>query len=215
MDSQELLDKDKIVIQVMLLGESQVGKTSIVNSYIGESFQENIRPTVGIGFAQKHIHVGNGTVFLNIWDGSGQEKYRSMQRVFMKNINVFIFVYDITNKKSFDELKNWKIEAQDIGRKFTNIIIFGNKSDLYIDEKVTEEEARNFADEIGAKFFLVSAKNNYNIENGFEYLIKQILDPNYVEIIEEEEETKSIYIRKQEKPRRNYICCGFNSRESL
>ena len=83
-----------------------------------------------------------------------------------------------------------------------------------MDKEVSEEEVRKFANEIGANFCLVSAKNNYNIEKGFENLIKQLLDPNYVEIIEEVK-PKTIYIRKQEKPRRHYICCGFNSRESL
>ena len=136
-----------------------------------------------------------------------------MEKTYMKKNDAFIFVYDITNKKSFDELKFLFEEVKDIVGKLKNTIIFGNKSDLYLDEEVTEEEGKKFADEIGANFCLVSAKNNNNIEEGFNSLIDQILKSNYFEKKINILKKNRIYLQKEEKAKkRQAICSGASGR---
>ena len=177
MDSQELIDKN-IALKITLLGESQVGKTSIINRYIGQDFKEEYKPSLSGYYNKKYFDYESNEKFLDIWDTSGNENLKPLNKVFIKKAKGVIFVYDITNKESFDKLKYWVKEAHDQAGEFKSII-FGNKSDLYTDQKVSEEEGKKLANEIGANFCLVSAKDNINIKEGFENLIDQILPNRY------------------------------------
>ena len=208
MDSQELIEKDNY-IKIMLVGESKVGKTSIINTYTGKIFQNEYNPTTTIVYNDKYFDYENNHILLNIWDGIGDEKFRSLHKIFMRDVKGFILVFDITNKKSFDELEYWAEQSHDISRD-AKIIIFGNKSDLNLDQKVSEEEVKKFADKIGANFCLVSAKENNNIKEGFKNLIDQIIQSGYFE------KEKYFYkLQKSEKntEKRNYVgICGKSSK---
>ena len=202
MSSRELLKRiEDITISITLLGGLVVGKTSISNRLIGNDFKEDYIPTIGNEKLYRDFdHKNNRKITVRIWDTAGQERLRSIAIRTIRTSKGVIFVYDITNRKSFEEMKSLFYETKE---KISDLksIIFGNKSDLYLYEEVTEEEGKKFADEMGAIFCLVSAKNNdNNIEKSFQILIDQILTDIY--FVEERE----IKLRKEQRKRKTECC---------
>ena len=131
-------------IKVTLLGNSGVGKTCIIKRYLDDEFSLEEQVTFSANFSQKEVTIGDKTVILDIWDTAGQEQYRSMGRNFYKDSYIVCLVYDITNKDSFEDLKNiWYNELITYGEKYTVTAVVGNKSDCFEKEEVKEEEASN------------------------------------------------------------------------
>ena len=156
--------------KVVLLGDSGVGKTCIISRYISGSFDKNIASTNGASYCSKMVkfeELGKN-LLLDVWDTAGQEKYRALTKFFYKDASVVILVYDITREESFNNLKNYWYNQLQENCKNVVIGLAGNKCDLYEEEKVSEVEAREFADKIGAIFELTSAKNNTGINDIFE-----------------------------------------------
>ena len=167
--------------KVVLLGDSGVGKTCIISRYISGSFDKNITSTNGASYCSKMVkfeELGKN-LLLDIWDTAGQEKYRSLTKFFYKDATIVILVYDITREDSFDNLKNYWYNQLQENCKNVVLGMAGNKCDLYEEEKVTEIEAREFADSIGAIFELTSARNNTGINDLFQKVGNKYLDPNY------------------------------------
>ena len=156
-------------LKIVLIGESGVGKTSIIYQFIDKSFLYDQQTTIGGTFATKKVKCSNGKILkLEIWDTAGQEKYRSVTKMFYKDADAAILVYDITSKNSFDGLKNyWLKEVRDSSEKNVILIILGNKSDLFEREQVDNEEANAFAKELNALFFTTSAKDSSTINKIF------------------------------------------------
>ena len=122
--------------------------------------------------------IGESITF-DIWDTNGREKFRSMAKIFYKGAKMAILVYDITRKESYDSVKNWWYkDIKEHGDPDIVIGIAGNKSDRYDDEEVPEQEAREFAESIGAVFSLTSAQNNSGIDELFKDMGKKYLCPN-------------------------------------
>ena len=152
-------DKDFESLKLVLIGESGVGKTSIISQFIDQVFQNDIQSTIGGTFSTKEIKCGNGKILkLEIWDTAGQERYRSVTKMFYKDANAALLVYDITNKYSFEELqKYWIGQVKESSPKDIILAIVANKSDLIEREQVDEATAREFAKKINALFALTSA----------------------------------------------------------
>ncbi len=163
-------------IKIVLLGDVGVGKSYIISKYIRNEFNENKAPTSGAYNYQKTIKIRDKEVLLELWDTAGQEKFRSLGKIFYQKAEAVCLVYDITNKKSFENLKNnWYEDLQQYGRKDVIIAVVGNKSDLYETEQVTEKQAKDFAEEKGAFFQLTSAECNAGINELFKYLAEEYL----------------------------------------
>ena len=156
-------------LKIVLIGESGVGKTSIIYQFIDKNFLYDQQTTIGGTFATKKVKCSNGKILkLEIWDTAGQEKYRSVTKMFYKDADAAILVYDITSKNSFDGLKNyWLKEVKDSSEKNVILVILGNKSDLFEREQVDNEEANAFAKELNALFFATSAKDSITINKLF------------------------------------------------
>ena len=168
--------------KVVLLGDSGVGKTCIISRYISGSFDENSASTNGASYCSKNVAYDKlgKNLLLDIWDTAGQEKYKALTKFFYKDAAVCILVYDITNKGSFDNLKNfWYSQLKENSDKGIVLGLAGNKCDLYENEAVTENEARQFANDIGAIFELTSAQNNTGIDELFFEVGNKYLDPNF------------------------------------
>ena len=161
--------------KVVLIGEPIVGKTSIITQFIDQTFQEDIQTTTGGTFSTKSVSCGNGKVLkFEIWDTAGQERYRALAKMFYKDANAAILVYDVTRKETFEELKNyWAGQVRDNAPEKIILAIAGNKSDLIEQETVDEGEARNFAKELNAIFISTSAKSSEGINNLFEEIAKK------------------------------------------
>ena len=175
-------------VKAVLLGESGVGKTCIIARFINGTFESNIMSTTGASYAGKTMifeEFDGKCVKFEIWDTAGQEKYRSLTKIFYKDARIAILVYDITRKDSFKELKEyWYQQLKECSPENIVIGIAANKCDLYDNEQVPEEEARAFADEIGAVFKLTSANTNTGIEELFKAVGCKVLDPNFSEEVE-------------------------------
>ena len=168
-------------VKVVLIGEAGVGKTSIISRFTKDIFDKDQISSSSAQFISKEIKVNNQSINLDIWDTAGQEKYRSLARMFYKESQVIVFVYEIINKKSFDALKNyWYKEALNNSTAQFYFVV-GNKSDLYEREEVSDDEAKAFAKEINGIFKLTSAASNIGIERLFQCIGKKIIDPNYCE----------------------------------
>ena len=179
--------------KVVLLGDSGVGKTCIITRYIQETFAENCTSTNGASYCSKNVKFEKlgKNLLLDIWDTAGQEKYKSLTKFFYKDAKVAILVYDITRRDSFDNIKNyWYNQLKENGDSNLVLGVAGNKCDLYENEKVSENEAREFAEQIGAVFELTSAANNTGITELFQDVGNKYLDPNYQQIIKEVDDEK-------------------------
>ena len=175
--------------KVVLVGESGVGKTSIITQFIDQTFQEDIQSTTGGTFSTKSVVCDGGKILkFEIWDTAGQEKYRSLTTMFYKDANAAVMVYDVTRKDSFEEMKNyWAIQIKDNSPENIILAIAANKSDLIEQETVDEEEARNFAKELNAIFVTTSAKSSEGINSLFEEIAKKYSGATNITIKEEED----------------------------
>ena len=179
--------------KVVLVGESGVGKTCIISRYISGSYNDNCPTTNGASYCSKNVRYENlgKNLLLDVWDTAGQERYKSLTKFFYKDAAVAILVYDITRKQTFDSLKNyWYSQVKENARNNIVLGIAGNKCDLYEKEEVSEAEAREFAANIGAIFYLTSAQNNTGINELFRDAGNKYLDPNFQQKLKCEEEQK-------------------------
>ena len=189
MTDKDEVEDDEEEIKVILVGEMGTGKTSLINTAIGLQFQEKLASTTTNSIMNKTMKINGKNYSINLWDTIGQEKYRSLTKIFMKGSKVVIFVYDITNKESFKELNYWFESTKDIINEQTVMGIVGNKSDLFLKEEVSENEARQLAKEKGYEFALTSAKNSAMFCEFLEKLIKKYLGEE-IDDDDEEDNTK-------------------------
>ena len=163
--------------KVILVGEAGVGKTCLIKQYLDRTFDPEEIPTIAGQEVFKEINVENENIKLTIWDTCGQERFRSINKIFMKESDIVILVYDKTNMKSFQELKNYWYDnvVSNIGNNFV-IGIAGNKYDLLEEEKVHTHDGIKYAKSIGAIFKETSATSHDEIEQLFEELARKFVN---------------------------------------
>ena len=168
-----MTNKDKKnILKVILLGESSVGKTSLINVFCKKPFEEGISNTISASCFSREIETEKGKFTIRIWDTAGQEKFRSLNKIFIKDSNIVLFVYDISRNKTFEELNYWhKYSENCLGENVALYGVVGNKIDLFDKEEELKEQnkdiefvdvntAKDFANRIEAKFCEASAKTN-------------------------------------------------------
>jgi small GTP-binding protein len=199
------MDKDEIGIKVTLIGESSVGKTSIINRYAKDNFSQELESTLGANYSQKKIVRHGKKIRLDLWDTAGQEKYRAIGRHFYKESYIVCLVYDITNHDSFEKLKSvWYPDLKEFGEKLRIVAVVGNKIDKYLEEEVKDEEAKAFSEEIGAINKRTSAMEGTNIEDLFNVLVDKYLTEISGMIIEGDK----IKIKKEDQDKnKKKGCC--------
>jgi len=154
------------VIKLTLLGNQTVGKTSIRNAYLNIEFNEETLSTVGYNKVDTKLKLNDGKeIKLAIWDTAGQERFHSVALTSLKNSQGIILVYDVTNRKSFNDLNTWLSDIKNVTDKIS-IILFGNKCELK-NREVTKEEAEKFAKSHKIPYIETSAKLKININEGF------------------------------------------------
>ena len=202
-------------IKMILLGESGVGKTSIIKRYLDDQFDKNETSTLSMSYVGKTIQIDNEEIRLNIWDTIGQEKYRSISKLFLNETKIVILVYSIDNGESFKELNYWYDLYKEFLGEETILGIAGNKMDLYLNQEVDEEKAKEYAESRGSIFSLVSAKDNKeSIDNFLTKLVKAYLNKDNPKN-ENENNEKGNTIKLDEKnvggnPQGEGGCCGKN-----
>ena len=173
--------KDNITCKVVLVGESGVGKTCIIQRYVNNDYNENTESTTASTYTYKIVDYKqyNKSISFDIWDTAGQELYRAMAKNFYLNAAIGILVYDVRRRESFEALKDyWHEQLKQSGEENMVFGVAGNKCDLFQEEKVSEEEGKSFAKSIGAIFHLTSCKESIGIDELFEECGKQYLEKN-------------------------------------
>ena len=201
-------DKDEIGIKVTLIGESSVGKTSIINRYTRNAFTQELESTLGANYSQKKIELHGKKIRMDLWDTAGQEKYRAIGRHFYKESYIVCLVYDISNLDSFEKLKEvWYPELKEHGEKLRILALVGNKIDKYLEEEVKEEDAKKFANEINAINKRTSAMEGTNIEDLFTTLAEKYLTDIANLVIQKEDSNIQIKTNDIKDPGKKKKCC--------
>ena len=184
------MSEKPLKLKLIFVGHGKVGKTSLINQYINKTFTEGYVMTVGGDKTLKKLNVRGRDLNIEICDTAGQKEYRAVNKIFMKNTDIALIVYDITNRKSFEELNNWIKGVKEINNNQN--VIFGiaaNKSDLYEQKVINKKEGEEFAKNNKALFFETSAKDYDSVENVFiklteEYLKKEEEKKRELELIQ-------------------------------
>ena len=179
------MEQNKILERkVITLGDSEVGKTSLILRLLDNVFTHNYLSTIGFDLKKKLVKLDNGEeIRLLIYDTAGQERFRALSRNYIKKANGILIVYDITNKVTFQNAENWIKYARDEMSKNIPMYLVGNKSDLEELRQISIEEGEKLSDQYGLKFYETSSKNGNNVEKCFKDLSKDLYD-----IVKQEEE---------------------------
>ncbi|OMJ93478.1 hypothetical protein SteCoe_3600 [Stentor coeruleus] len=156
--------------KLVFLGDIYVGKTSIINRFMYESFDTNYQATIGIDFLSKTLYLDDRTVRLQLWDTAGQERFRSLIPNYIRDSSVAVIVFDITNKQTFINCDKWVEDVKNERGNDAVVVLVGNKIDRSDERTVSQEEAQNKAKAFDALYIEASAKTGDNVKQ----LFKQI-----------------------------------------
>ncbi len=183
-------------LKIILVGDKNVGKSCLIYQYTIKEFSPEYKSTTSNDRSEVEIKVNDLIIRATIWDTIGQERYISVNTLFMKNTKIALLVYDITNRQTFANLENWNERLKN-NCDCKVIGIIANKSDLYEDQVVSKEEGENFAKSINGLFFETSAMDYESVSNAFQQLVEKYVNDGYedIKIYEEKknnEEKKNI-----------------------
>ena len=206
---------EEIYIKILILGDSTVGKTTLLLKYVDCYFPKAYIATIGVEYKVKKINLNGLDLNLQIWDSAGQERFLGITKNFMKGADGIIYMYDITNKESFDNLKNWIMQSEESIEDFKKIII-GNKIDLEKERQVTKELLEQFCQGRDIQGFEISAKNDVNnieISKCFETLVQLIIEGKSKEQLldrfseDSRSRSKSVISYNKHTKKRKKKCC--------
>ena len=163
----------ELKFKILILGDSGVGKTSMLLKYVDNFFPQTHIATIGVEFKTKIITKGKYKITLNIWDTAGQERFKSITRGLYQGATGIIFVYDITKRETFSGVKNWIKDAEGYG-KF-DCVVCGNKIDLEVNRVVKLDELKECGIKKKIDFIETSAKTGNNIYQAFDKLVDSII----------------------------------------
>ncbi|XP_050883959.1 ras-related protein RABE1c isoform X1 [Lathyrus oleraceus] len=168
------------LLKVLLIGDSGVGKSSLLVRFSEGSFSTSYLPTMGIDFRNRNIEMHGKRIKLQIWDTAGQERFRTITRAYYRGAMGILLVYDVTNESSFNNIRSWMLSIEQHASDNVNKILVGNKADMGDNKRaVPTSKGQALANEYGIKFFETSAKTSRNVEKAFFSItrdIKQRLD---------------------------------------
>ena len=166
------------LFKVLLLGDTDVGKSSLILRYTEETFNSKLVNSIGVDFKMKKKEIDGKIIKVQIWDTAGHERFRSITYSYYRGVNAIIIVFDITDKKSFLSITEWLKQIEKHAKENVFKFLVGNKSDLAEERKVTFEEAKEYADKHDLPYIETSAKEGININELFESSIKSFLSNN-------------------------------------
>ena len=174
--SSDLISQDyDYLFKVLLLGDSDVGKSSLILRYTEETFNSKLVNSIGVDFKMKKKEVDGKIIKVQIWDTAGHERFRSITYSYYRGANAIIIVFDLSDKKSFISITEWLKQIEKHANENVFKFLVGNKSDLVEQRKVTYEEAKQYADEHELPYIETSAKEGININELFDSSIKSFL----------------------------------------
>ena len=201
----------KYIIKILTLGDTMVGKSSIVLRFSEDKFDDNQFATIGIDFKTKYIKMGDSSVKVLIWDTAGQEKFQNIAKQYYKGANGVLLIYDISNRKSFERIDFWLKELKENNRLDELFIcLVGNKIDLEEKRVIKYEEGEKYALDNNVHFLEVSARSGKGITELFNKVIKGSMEKVFSSNEKEEGEDKvrlASFLEKDDYKQKNRRCC--------
>ena len=200
MNDEEKKDSD-INIKLLLIGNTFVGKTLIVQKFIDNTFSKSTVATIGVDLQSKIININGKKVKYLIWDTAGEDRMKSMTYSYYRGCHVILVVFDVTNEKSFQNVTTW-VECIDKFAKSNVLkILVGNKTDLLKQRKISKEDAQKLAESNGLKYYEISALAITGLHEMFEDIAREYVEMN------EQKALKNFQLKKVENPKKNKIFC--------
>ena len=168
----------EFIFKVLLLGNSNVGKSSLFLRFVDDIWNDTFVPTIGVDFKIKTFDIDEKKIKMQIWDTAGQERFKNITSSYYRGGNGVLVVYDITDRESFENLTSWLIEIEKNANKNVYKLLIGNKCDLEDKRKISVQEGKEFAESNGMKFIETSAKDNTKVQEAFELLTTEIIKAN-------------------------------------
>ena len=214
-----MTEEDVQHYKIIFLGDQYVGKSSILNRFYQDRFEPDYQATIGLDFHSKNVEIKGTTIRLLLYDTAGQEKFKSLIPMYIRDANIIIVVYDISSKDSFIHTDHWVNETKDLKREDAIFVLVGNKIDLEDKRAVSQKEAEDFAAEKGFLFHEVSAKTGDEVQELFNSIIFPEMAKKF-KIGDEDEEIKNEQVGDGEnnkrvklgaddnEPKKKGGCCG-------
>jgi small GTP-binding protein len=208
-ESNNDLDVERTLITLTILGESTVGKSQLSSVFTGQAFQQNDLATVGYDIKTTNYTLLNGKkIKIKIWDTAGQERFKNMASQYIKSCNGILFVYDITNRESFEKIDSWiKFVKTKVDLNTIPFLIVGNKVDLE-NRVVSKEEGEKYVNYLSVPFYETSAKDNINVTESFSELINKIYELNKTEFENKAKSNNQNFHLNEDKGKNNDNCCN-------
>ena len=192
--------------KLLTLGNSKVGKTSFILKYTEDTFTTNTSTTIGIDYKDKYeILKNNQKVKIAIYDTNGQERFKSLSLNYLKKADGILLFYDITDKESFDSIKEWMQSIYEIKDNNFPIVLIGNKIDLEDERIVTKEEGESESVKYNIKFYETSCKDNINIKESILFLIYKIL--GNIQEEKDKEKNENIVLNTEKHKKKKHRRC--------
>ena len=185
--------------QLLIIGDTAVGKTSIISRYANGTFKEEYIVTVGLDYSIKQEIIDDKSIQIKIWDTAGQERYKSLTQNYFRNAEGVILTFDVTSSESFGNLKYWISSFKENMEKkniFIPVIIIGNKIDLVDSREINKEDAEKFSKEKNYKYFETSAKTGEGVDEAIKELVNQVLKQNGQK--DDQKETRNSVLIKED-----------------
>lgn len=164
------------MFKMVLIGDSWVGKSWVLIRFADDNFTENHVTTIGVDFRFRSLEINNHSIKLQIWDTAGQERYKTITNSYYRGAEGVIIVFDLTNKESFSNIKDWLAEAKNGVDESTEILVFGNKADLKDQRQVSDKDIQEFTKATGINIIECSAKAGTGVEQGFVNMTKKLME---------------------------------------
>lgn len=201
-----LVEDDKITFRTVTIGDSSVGKTSIVGKFIRGTFNANEKNTIGALYDFFKVTRDGQEIEVQVWDTAGQEQYRSLSPVYFRSAAAAMIVFDITNRSSFENVSTWLNEFRNVCSDKAVILLLGNKVDLDISRKVELYEAKDFAEKNDCYYFETSAKTGAGIQEVFDQLVDLLIRENLGDAATRNYESESLLNLKGSEESNNCGC---------
>ena len=186
----------EFIFKVLLLGNSNVGKSSLFLRFVDDIWNDTFVPTIGVDFKIKTFDIDEKKIKMQIWDTAGQERFKNIIASYYRGAHGILLIYDVTDKDSFKNLSNWLIEIEKNASKNVLKVLIGNKNDLEDKRVITYNQGKEFADTYGLKFIETSAKKNLNVNEAFETLGRELMQASEDKRITKQRQNKKISVAK-------------------
>ena len=196
-----------VTFKILTIGESGVGKTSILRRFVENKFLKTHLATIGIDFKTKNLNIDNQDIKLKIWDTAGQERFRNITTQYYKGADGIVLVYDVTDEASYEKIREWMEQIHSNTQKEEiGLVLLGNKCDME-PRNVTEDMGNKMAEELKTDYFETSALTGQGIKEAFEQLTKTIMKKRGVGEGNNDGGGVALNKNKKKKDKKESDCC--------